>query len=708
MTSDNEARIGVFVCHCGVNIGGIVDVPSVVEYAKHLPNVVYADDKLYTCSDESLSKIKEAINEQRLNRVIVASCTPRTHELLFRAACEEANLNPYLFEFVNIREQCSWVHQKKPESATEKAKDLIRMGVARAQLLEPQKDIEVEVTDKALVIGGGIAGIQAALSLANQGFKVYLVEKNSELGGMLRKLNKLAPRDLEASKILEPRVKAVKENKKIELLTSSTVKNVEGYIGNFEVVVSKNGEDVRFQVGTIIVATGAVGREPTGFYGYGKYENVITQLQLEQLLKDGKLKSVKRVVMIQCVGAREKSGITYCSRICCLSAIKNALLIKEQNPKAEIYILHRGIQLFGQFEEYYQKSYPAGVRYVRLLDDRLPDVVAKPDNKLTVTFYNALHGREMTLESDLVVLSTPLVQHPDGEKISHLLRVPLGSDKFFLEAHAKLRPVDFATDGIYVCGTAHGPKTIPDSIAQALAAASHASIPMANKKAKAEAITAYVDEEICIGCGFCESVCPFGAVKLVKRDDGKWVSKVNEVSCKGCGVCVAGCPALALTMRHFKPEYVLAQIKSAFPPPYPRREEFEPRILAFTCNWCSYAGADLAGVSRIQYPSNVRIIRLMCSGRVDPIFVLEAFRNGADGVLISGCHPGDCHYISGNKWAKARSEALKKMLSELNIEPNRLKLQWVSASEGKKFAETVTDLVEELKQLGPTRLSIAH
>jgi heterodisulfide reductase subunit A len=696
-------RIGVFVCHCGINIGGVVDVPSVVKYASGLPNVVHAEENLYMCSEEALSRIKEVIKEKKLNRVVVAACTPRTHEPLFRVTCQEAGLNPYLFEFVNIREHCSWVHMHQPEAATAKAKSLVRMGVARAQLLEPQEESEVEVEGQALVIGGGISGMHAALNLANQGFQVYLVEKEAELGGMLRKLYRLLPDGVEASKILKPSVEAVKASEKIEIFTSSKIKSIEGYVGNFNVTVInlETGGETRFKVGTIIVATGAVEREPTQLYGYGEYENVITQLQLEGLLKEGKIPPAKKVVMIQCVGARESTGITYCGRICCVEALKNALILKELNPEVEIYILHRDIRTYGRYEEYYQKAYAAQIHHLRFPEEKPPEVSQLPDKKLRVKVRDDLQGRDYTIDCDLLVLSPPLVQHSEGEEVARMLRVPLGQDRFFLEAHAKLRPIDLATDGIFVCGTAHGPKGIPESIAQAYAAASHAAILMASGVLRTEAITAVVDQDICIGCGVCEIACPYGAAQL-SNVDGRWVSSVNEALCKGCGVCASSCPALAITMHHYKNEQVLAQIREAFPKV--PEEKFEPRILAFTCNWCSYAGADLAGVSRMQYPPNVRIIKLMCSGRVDPFFVFEAFRSGADGILISGCHPGDCHYISGNRWTEARFEELRRLVKEVGLEPERLRLEWVSASEGEKFAKTISSMVEDLRKLGPSPL----
>lgn len=563
---EEKPRIGVFVCHCGINIGGVVNVPEVVKYAHVLPGVVYSEDNLYTCSAEGIDSIKEAIKLKRLNRVVVASCTPRTHEPLFRSACEDAGVNPYLFELANIREHCSWVHMHEPDKATEKAKDIVRMAVARAFFLKAQKEIEVEVDPSALIVGGGISGITAALCLANQGFKVYLIEKEAEIGGILRKLYRLYPTDEDASNVLKSIVEAVKSHKGVKVLTSATIKNVEGYIGNFGItVLREDKEESKFKVGTVIVATGAAEFEPVGRYGYDKYDRVITQLQLERILKGGRsamnrLVKPEKVVMIQCVGAREEEGRAYCSRICCMVAVKNAKLIKEWYPDADVYILYQDLQTYGKdYEEYHRSAREAGIKFINYTKERPAEVIAGPNGKLKVKVYHALLGKETELECDLVVLSTPLVQHKDGKNLSKILKVPLGQDEFFLEAHVKLRPVDFATDGIYVCGTAHGPKDIGESIVQAYAVASRAAAPMANRRVRTEAITAVVNPDLCVGCRLCEKLCPFGAHKI---EEGK--SAVIEALCKGCGVCAAACLRRAITMRHFTDDQILAAIRTAF------------------------------------------------------------------------------------------------------------------------------------------------
>jgi len=562
LSKEKQPKIGVFVCHCGVNIGAVVNVPEVVEYAKTLPNVAYAEGNLYTCSSEGLSKMKEAIKKYGLTQVVVASCTPRTHEPLFRGACEEAGLNKYLFHMANIREHCSWVHPKEQEKATQKAKEIVRMAAAKAALLEPQTEPEIDVLPSALVIGGGISGMSAAISLAHQGFSVHIVEKKDVLGGKLNELHKLYPVNKQSSEVVEEFIQAVKSNPKITLHTSSTVKNVDGFIGNFKVTLDQNGKEKAIDVGTVILATGAEVLEPNGKYCYGEDPNVITQFELERVMKEGKLKKPKNVVMIQCVGAREdkEGGRNYCSRICCAMAVKNALEIRELYPDSEVTVLYRDMQTYGKdFEEYYQKAREQFVQFIRFDAENPPEVIIKSKGEYSVRVEDILINDTVDLDADLIVLSTPLVQTEEAKELSKMLKVPLGADGFFLEAHVKLRPVDFATEGIFVCGTAHSPKTISESIAQAYAAASRAGIPMALKRVRTEAITSIIDEDLCTGCGTCIKLCPYSAIRKNERG----IATVNDVLCKGCGVCAASCPEKAITMRHFSDKQVLAEATAA-------------------------------------------------------------------------------------------------------------------------------------------------
>lgn len=553
-----ELRIGVFVCNCGTNIAGFLDCKEVAEYARGLPHVVFTRENLYSCSEAGVTDIKNAIIENKLDRVVVAACTPITHEPLFRASCEEAGLNPFLFEFVNIREQDSWVHKNERENATEKAKDLIRMGVARAAYLEPREPIIAGVEERALVIGGGISGLSAALSLANRGFEIHLVEKEKELGGTLRSVYRLYPSNIDASELLTAKISAIENHTNIEIYTESEVKDVRGYIGKYQItIVRKKGKPKQLSVGVIIVAIGASILVPEDMYNYdGK--KVITQLELEKRLKKDTF-DAKNVVMIKCVGARVPERV-YCSRICCMTAIKNAIIIKEKHPDARVFILYRDLMCYGdENEELLRRAKEHGIRFIGYSMDHPPVV---EDGSVRVQ--SSLLGKELTLDSDLVVLATPLVPQKDAENLSKMMKVPLDETKFFLEAHIKLRPMDFATDGIYVCGTAHWPAATNESIAQALGAASRASIPLTNKQVNVEPIVSMlIDEDLCRGCGMCAYLCPYGAIEMIETEKGT-KAKMIEVACKGCGVCGATCYKRAIKMNHYTNEQIEAQIEAAF------------------------------------------------------------------------------------------------------------------------------------------------
>jgi len=549
-----EPRVGVFVCHCGINIGGYLDVPDVVKYAETLPDVAYAEANLYTCSSDGLQKIKEAIKKHSLNRVVVASCTPRTHEPLFQGACEEAGLNKYVFEMANIRDQCSWVHMHERDKATQKAKDLVRMAVAKARLLTPEDEPEIDIQPIGMVIGGGVSGLTAALSLADQGFKVHLVEKSDRLGGYLNKLDKLFPSNAKAEDVIKPLIKRVRASPDIAVYLNSTVTDVKGFIGNFDTEITTGETAQPLNVGTIVVATGADYLDPKGLFGYGDVKNVVTQLELEQLIKEGKLGKVKTMVMIQCAGARIAER-PYCSRICCSEAMKNASLLVEENPRRDVYILYRDLQTYGL--SYTELEWDAKKRGVKLVkyDVEQPPIVTQDEKGPVVKVHSPLLGEDLTIPADMVVLSVPLVPNEENKRLSQLLKVPLNQDGFFLEAHVKLRPLDFATDGVYICGTAHSPKEVAESLAQARGAASRAGIPMAKGRLKTAAITSVVDEAKCSGCGTCIELCAYNAI--TKNEMG--LAQVTSAVCKGCGVCGASCPERAITMRHFTNEELEAQ-----------------------------------------------------------------------------------------------------------------------------------------------------
>jgi heterodisulfide reductase subunit A-like polyferredoxin len=565
-----DPRIGVFVCHCGTNIGGVVNVPDVVEYAKTLPNVVYVENNLYTCSNDTQDRIKEKIAEHNLNRVVVASCTPRTHEPLFRNTMAEAGLNPYLFEMANIRDQCSWVHMHEPEKATEKSKDLVRMALAKSRLLQPLHRQTVRIEKSALVIGGGVAGMTAALTLARQSFDVYLVEKENELGGNLRHIHYLLNGETPQAELARL-CDEIEKNIKIHLFTGAAIEKIEGTIGNFKTTITTQGNTTEVTHGVVIVATGAKQYRPKE-YLHGQDDSVITQRDLEARLAssgDGFLRRegdqpAKTVVMIQCVGSREADH-PYCSRVCCADAIKNALKIKALSPETNVYVLYRDIRTYGFKESYYTRARQQGVVFVRYDEGRKPEV-SRNGKGLNVTVYDQTLGMPIIISADWVVLSAGIHPQEDNRKIAQFLKVPLNSDGFFLEAHMKLRPVDFMTDGVFLCGLAHSPKSIDESILQAQAAAARAASVLVQDSLELGANISQVVEESCDGCAYCVDTCPYKAITLLEykwQGSIKKVVESNDSVCKGCGCCQATCPKKGVFIRGFTLDQIEAQIHAA-------------------------------------------------------------------------------------------------------------------------------------------------
>ncbi len=562
-----EPRIGVFVCHCGTNIAGVVNVPSVVEYAKTLPNVVFAENNLYTCSNDTQEAIKARIDEHHLNRVIVASCTPRTHEPLFRNTLREAGLNAYLFEMANIRDQCSWVHMQEPEKATEKSKDLVRMAVAKTRLLEPLTRRSIAVNKSALVVGGGLAGMTAALALAHQGFNVHLVEKQNELGGNLKHIRYLLNGDQPQAE-LKRLQEEIGRNDRICVYTGATLEKVEGSIGDFKTTVAVGGQTTEVKHGVVVVATGAREHQPKE-YLYGQDERVMTQRELEERLAAGGgfLKpngKQKTVVMIQCVGSRD-SERPYCSRVCCAEAIKNALRIKELSPQTHVYVLYRDIRTYGFKEEFYTRARQLGVAFVRYEEDRKPEVAANGQG-LQVTVFDQTLGMPFTIAADAVVLSAGIQPHDDNRELAQLFKVPLNSEGFFLEAHMKLRPVDFMTDGAFLCGLAHSPKNIEETILQAQAAAARASTILVRDSIELEGNISHVVDASCDGCAYCVDTCPYKAITLLEymwQGSIKKIVETNDSSCKGCGCCQATCPKKGILIYGFTLDEIEAQIHAA-------------------------------------------------------------------------------------------------------------------------------------------------
>ena len=662
--TQKEPRIGVYICHCGVNIAGVVDVEEVAKYAKELPNVVLAKHYVYMCSAPAQEMIKADIKEHGLTRVIVASCSPRMHEPTFRRVVEEGGINPYLFEMANIREHCSWVHSREPEKATKKAKDLIRMSVARARFLEMLQKKEVGVTLRALVVGAGVSGMRAALDLAQRGFEVSIVEKAPSIGGRSAQLSEVYPTGEYALDVLKPMMDAVSSHPKIRFFTNSEIEAVDGFIGNFKVkvlvkpryvtnecdacgacvaecpvevlnefdfglskrkaiylpfsvavphvyvvddkncdkcgkcvevckrgAIDLNEKPMRMEVdiGTIIVATGHdVYEPPEGEYGYKVYDNVITLPQLERLLdENGPTKGQllfngsppKSIVFISCVGSRQEPGVyqplkegqqlnRYCSRVCCMAALQSALTVKKRYPAIRICYLYRDIRTFGRgHEEYYRKAGEALTLFLNYKPEA-PPVVSLEPNGLMVSVEDVLtDDRIIAIPADLVVLNVGIVPRADASDVQTKLKIAKGADGFFLEAHAKLRPLDTPLDGIYLAGTAQGPKDITDSSAMGSAAAAKAVIPLARGKVEVEPIVAVVDEELCKGCGRCEEVCEYGAIKVEEAEPvakvPTLVARVTEAQCKGCGSCTVSCPTGAITMKHFTDEQIHAMITAA-------------------------------------------------------------------------------------------------------------------------------------------------
>ena len=555
-----EPRIGVFVCHCGKNIASYLDVEKVTNVAEKLPNVEYAEHVMFACSEDSGKKIRETIKEKKLNRVVVAACTPSTHGGLFRDTLMEAGLNKYLFEMANIRNQCSWVHSDDWDAATKKATALMKAAVAKVRLLEPLTEEEFSIIPKTLVIGGGISGMKAALALANMGIKSFLLEKNLKLGGMLIELHSMFPSDTKTEDIIDPLAKEVTKNKLITVMANAELIDVDGFIGNYEGIVKQKGKKKKIEFGTIIIATGFREIDLEGEYQYGKNTNILSQIELEKNIKNNSFKKKpKNVVFINCAGAMDEKR-PYCCRIGCGVSLKNAKLVSEKFPDSKIYILYRDMRVFGkEEEEYYSdvlKNYH--VTTIRYAGDKKPKVVLDKDDpkdgSVTVKVYDDILNEEMEIPADLLVLTINTEGAASTETLKNMLKIPADAGGFFMEAHAKIRPLDFATDGIYLCGAAHYPKNLVDSIAQAEGAASRAAIPIMQGRMTGEGAVAKVDEDLCSGCGTCESVCTFSAIEIQPRSDGsgRSVAVVNKALCKGCGACAAACPSDAIDQKGYK------------------------------------------------------------------------------------------------------------------------------------------------------------
>jgi len=553
--SGEEPRVGVFVCHCGANIGRVVDVPSVVKYASTLDNVVHAQESVFACSTDNAQQIADTIREKGLNRVVVAACTPRTHEPLFRDTLREGGINQYFFDMANIREHCSWVHSKEKEDATRKAKNIVCMSVARTALLEPLQEFELPVDKRALVVGGGLAGMTSALSLANQGFEVYLVEKDKDLGGMARRLHyTLEGMDVQA--YLRDLIRKVYQNPSIHVLTDATITEASGYVGNFITKVTSGERVNEIHHGVTIIATGAEEYKPTE-YLYGQDDRVMTNLELENQItnKEERLMNSQSLVMIQCVGCRQKDR-NYCARICCSQSIKNALKLKELNPQVDIYILFRDMRTYGFKEDYYREASEKDVKFIRYEEEGR--------RFLRVTVTDPVLGKKLAVDADGLALAAAVVPSAGTQEISRLFKVALNPDGFLQEAHVKLRPVDFAADGVFLCGTAHYPKHISETISQAYGAASRAATILTKDAVVASGAVCEVKENDCVSCGACISLCTYGAIEFVDTPQGR-KARVNPVLCKGDGLCNSRCPTGAIFLKHYTDEEIYRQIDAEVP-----------------------------------------------------------------------------------------------------------------------------------------------
>jgi heterodisulfide reductase subunit A2 len=560
IVAGERPRLGVFVCDCGINIAGVVRVPEVTAYAKTLPFVEYVEENLFTCSQDTQDKMKEVIRDHRLNRIVVAACTPRTHEPLFQETLIEGGLNKYLFEMANIRNQNSWVHAGDPDAATAKAKDLVRMAIAKAALLEPLQETEVSVTQSALVAGGGVAGMTAAFELAEQGYQVYLVEKNSQLGGQALKLNTTwRGEDIQA--YLKGLIRSVEEHPQIKLYLNHQIIGGEGFVGQFKTHLARTDDasaQTDLEHGVVILATGAEELKPEE-YLYGKNPRILTHLDLDQKMaaKDPQLEKAQSLVFIQCVGSREPER-PYCSRVCCTHSVHSALELKKENPDRDVYILYRDLRTFGEREDLYKEARQAGILFIRFALEHKPRVEAEGEG-LKVTVRDHILDQDIQIKADVVALATAIVS-PRDHQLAQNFKVPLNEDGFFVEAHAKLRPVDFATDGVFLCGLAHYPKPIDESIAQAQAAVARAVTLLASINIKVSGTVAQTTPGLCSQCGVCVAICPYAAPGWNEKTAK---AEINPALCKGCGLCVASCRSGAINLKGFDQGQIFAMIEAA-------------------------------------------------------------------------------------------------------------------------------------------------
>lgn len=677
-------RVGVFVCHCGSNIAGVVDVEKVVEFSRTLPDVVYASHQMFSCAGNTQKEIEDAIKEEKINRVVIAACSPKTHESIFRDVLTRSGLNPYLLVMSNIRNMDSWVHKNHKTAATQKANDMVWMAVEKARRLVALDVSHLPLKQSALVIGGGIAGMTSAVALTCQGFEVHLVEKENRLGGLVSELDHIAPAEIKAVDLVKAKAHDV-ERSGVKVHLNTTVETIGGFVGSFHTHLS-NGEDL--EIGALIMATGSNAYQPDEF-DYGVDPNVITNVELENILKKGK-PDAERITFISCVGSRQDN--MGCSRYCCTSMISQALKLRKLGAK--VRVLYKEIRTYSrQAEELYEEAMRAGVQFFRYDNEKAPQESVQFEDGF-VQIYDQLLGLDIQIPTDLLVLVTGLT--PAEDNLAEQLKLSRSEDGFYMELHPKLGPAETAIQGIFLAGTSQGAKDVRESMAQALAAAGKAGSLLSRGVIEKEPLTAKLIPDLCVGCMRCVKVCPYNAIEQIGKPGKDGTVKIIEAACMGCGTCAAECNFDAIEMPYFTKEQIMVQIDAAL------AEHAESKCLVFTCNWCSYAGADLAGIEKRQYPVSSRIIRTMCSARFEEDFVAHSFEKGAGAVLITGCRltetGSDCHYNYANELTLKRFKHWQRKFKRKGIDPDRLQLRWISAAEGKEFAQKITEMDDIVRQ----------
>ena len=800
-----EVKVGVFLSDCGNQLPKVLDFDALTSFVKEIPGVVLVERSSEFWRGEGLQRMLNAVKSGEVDRIVVAESIPKLSEVSIAQAVEEAGLNPYLVEVIDLKDHCAWPHRETPSEATEKAKAMLLAAIERAKLLEPIEKLEFPALRSVLVIGGGIAGMQTAMDLAELGFKVNLIEREPFLGGIAARAGKFFPTDDCAICIQSPTsdVKTITHTSRkcvyrsgisrvpnLSILTNAEVVNVEGAPGNYRVTVEKRPryvnelkcvqcnlcvevcpvevpdeynaglknrkaiymnvpnvyppipvidgnackfhecakcvevcpadaieldqktERVTLNVGSIIVATGFREFDPSVIkeYHYGDYPDVVTHLELARMIdgfgptgglivRPSDRKPAKKIVMIQCVGSRDKRYNSYCSGICCMISLKHAILIKEAYPDTDITICYIDIRTAGRgHEDYYERARELGIKFVK---GRPTEVLLDPETKrLIVDVEDALLNRFLELEADLVVLASAMVPAEGTEKLAEILGLELDEDGFFKEYNAKLRPTETKMGGVYICGGTTFPKDVPTTSLHAHSAAVKAAKFLMNGKIVKDQRTAVVKEEYCGDCEFCPVTCPYGAISLVPSDEGHFVARVSDLLCEGCGVCVGTCPLNAIELRNWRPDQMLAQMRALLS----INGSSKPLVLAICCSECGHTAVDSSGMSMMQYPASVRVMKVPCTGILQVHQFLEAFKAGAQGVMVVGCKSDGCHYEVGSQIAKRKVELAKILLKEYGVEPERLEMFNMVYIEGAKFAEAARMMVERLEKMGPLRL----